>query len=373
MSEQSFYYSKNPNVESDPITWNFALLGNNLVFTSDNGVFSKHTVDYGSRVLVNHINYDLIPDGKLLDMGTGYGPIGISIAKAFPDRQIDMIDVNEVALALAKKNADANRVDNVHIFESNIYEAITDQYAAIVTNPPVRAGKKVVDAMISGAVDHLVDGGTLTVVLQKKQGAPSAKKLMTELFGDCQILKRDKGYYILQSIKKSWGFEMFQADSRFMKAALIEANKAYLIGEVPIGAVVVHDGTIVGRGHNLREHLNDGTAHAEILAIQEACRTLRSWRLIDCDLYVTIEPCLMCAGAIINSRIENVCFGSRDPKAGATRSLYAVLEDSRLNHQVNVVEGLYADAASRIMKDFFKAARKKRKNKAGNSESFKLW
>ena len=367
MTEQSFYYSKNPNVESDPVTWNFALLGNNLVFTSDNGVFSKHTVDYGSRVLVNNIDYDRIPQGKLLDMGTGYGPIGISIAKAFPDRQIDMVDVNQVALELAKKNAAANRVDNVRVFASNIYESITEKYAAIITNPPVRAGKKVVDEMLSGAVNHLVANGTLTVVLQKKQGAPSAKKLMTQLFGNCEILKRDKGYYILQSIQKLWGFKMFQADSRFMQAAMVEAQKAYLIGEVPIGAVVVHNGAIVGRGHNLREHLNDGTAHAEILAIEEACQALHSWRLIDCSLYVTIEPCLMCAGAIISSRIDNVCFGSRDPKAGATKSLYAVLEDSRLNHQVNVVEGLLGNEASQIMKDFFKAARKKRKNRAGNS------
>lgn len=202
MTDNSFYYSKNPDVESKPITWDFSLLGNNLTFTSDNGVFSKHTVDYGSRVLVKNINYGIIPDGKLLDMGTGYGPIGISIAKAFPECQIDMVDVNELALELAKKNAADNQVKNVHIFESNIYEAISEKYAAIFTNPPVRAGKKVVDEMISGAVDHLIDDGTLTVVLQKKQGAPSAKKLMADLFGNCKILKRDKGYYILQSVKK---------------------------------------------------------------------------------------------------------------------------------------------------------------------------
>ena len=203
MTDNSFYYSKNPDVESKPITWNFSLLGNNLTFTSDNGVFSKHTVDYGSRVLVKNIKYDIIPAGRLLDMGTGYGPIGISIAKAFPKREIDMVDVNELALDLAKKNANDNQVNNVHIFESDIYEAVKDTYDAIFTNPPVRAGKKVVDGMISGAVDHLIAKGTLTVVLQKKQGAPSAKKLMTQLFGNCTILKRDKGYYILQSIKES--------------------------------------------------------------------------------------------------------------------------------------------------------------------------
>ncbi|APR08144.1 Ribosomal RNA small subunit methyltransferase C [Lentilactobacillus parabuchneri] len=203
MTDNSFYYSKNPDVESNPLTWNFSLLGNNLVFTSDNGVFSKHTVDYGSRVLIDYVDYDRIPAGKILDMGTGYGPIGIAIAKAFPKRQVDMVDVNEVALALAKKNAAANQVDNVKIFESNIYDAVSDSYAAIITNPPVRAGKQVVEQMISGARDHLVLDGTLTVVLQKKQGAPSAKKLMTQVFGNCQILKRDKGYYILQSIQKS--------------------------------------------------------------------------------------------------------------------------------------------------------------------------
>lgn len=373
MTDNSFYYSKNPDVESNPLTWNFSLLGNNLVFTSDNGVFSKHTVDYGSRVLIDYVDYDRIPAGKILDMGTGYGPIGIAIAKAFPKRQVDMVDVNEVALALAKKNAVANQVDNVKIFESNIYDAVSDSYAAIITNPPVRAGKQVVEQMISGARDHLVLDGTLTVVLQKKQGAPSAKKLMTQVFGNCQILKRDKGYYILQSIQKSWGWIMFQADVQYMKAALVEAQKAFLIDEVPIGAVVIHNGDIIGRGHNLREHLNDGVAHAEIMAIEEACGALNSWRLVDCDLYVTIEPCLMCSGAIINSRIDNVCFGARDPKAGAVRSLYTVLEDSRLNHRVNVIEGLLSDQCSQIMKAFFRAARQKRKNISGNSKWITLW
>ncbi|MFD1123996.1 tRNA adenosine(34) deaminase TadA [Lentilactobacillus raoultii] len=152
-------------------------------------------------------------------------------------------------------------------------------------------------------------------------------------------------------------------DEKFMTAALDEAKKAYLIGEVPIGAVIVKDNQIIGRGHNLREHLHDGVAHAEILAIEEACRYLRSWRLIDCELYVTIEPCLMCSGAIINSRISRVVYGARDPKAGAARSLYQVLEDSRLNHRVTVSEGILQTACSQIMKKFFKAARKRKKQK----------
>lgn len=150
-------------------------------------------------------------------------------------------------------------------------------------------------------------------------------------------------------------------ETNYMELALKEAQKAALIGEVPIGAVVVYQGQVIGWGHNLREHLEDATAHAELLAIQEACRYLNSWRLVDCDLYVTIEPCLMCAGTIVNSRIRRVYFGARDPKAGATKSLYEALEDSRLNHQVEVHEGLLADEAGQVMRDFFRAARKRKK------------
>ncbi|MFD1123997.1 class I SAM-dependent methyltransferase [Lentilactobacillus raoultii] len=201
MNHDQFYYSTHPDVESEPITWEYTLLGRNFVFTSDNGVFSKHRVDYGSRVLIANFDYHDLPAGKILDMGTGYGPIGLAIAMVQPKRTVDMVDVNEIALALAVKNAQVNHLDNVHIFASDVYSNITDDYAAIVTNPPVRAGKKVVDAMISGAIDHLKPTGTLTVVLQKKQGAPSTKKLMTRLFGNCEIVKRDKGYYILKSVK----------------------------------------------------------------------------------------------------------------------------------------------------------------------------
>ena len=101
----------------------------------------------------------------------------------------------------------------------------------------------------------------------------------------------------------------------YMEEALFEADQAGLIGEVPIGAVIVHDGKIVGRGHNLREHANDATLHAEVRAIEEACATLKSWRLEDCQLYVSIEPCLMCSGAIINARIPEVFYGARDPRS----------------------------------------------------------
>ncbi|WP_268912791.1 class I SAM-dependent methyltransferase [Lentilactobacillus sp. SPB1-3] len=202
MTDNQFYYSEHPDVVSDPQKWNFTLLGNNISFTSDNGVFSKKTVDYGSRVLIDNIDYDKIPQGHILDLGCGYGPIGLAIAKKFPERHVDMVDVNELALSLARQNATDNGITNVNIFTSNVYENVTDQYAAIITNPPVRAGKDVVDSMIAEAKAHLLADGTLTIVLQKKQGAPSAKKLMEKTFGNADILKRDKGYYIVQSINE---------------------------------------------------------------------------------------------------------------------------------------------------------------------------
>lgn len=148
---------------------------------------------------------------------------------------------------------------------------------------------------------------------------------------------------------------------KYMQAAIKEARQAEILGEVPIGAVIVHDGQIIGRGHNMREKFQDVTYHAEMLAIMEACTTLGSWRLEDCDLYVTLEPCIMCSGAIINARIKNVYYGAKDPKAGAVDSLYHLLSDQRLNHQVNVESGLRGAECSRMLKDFFRAIRKKKK------------
>jgi tRNA(adenine34) deaminase len=148
---------------------------------------------------------------------------------------------------------------------------------------------------------------------------------------------------------------------KYMQAAIDEAHQAGLLNEVPIGAVVVHDGKIIGRGHNMREHFQDVTYHAEMLAIMEACETLGSWRLEDCDLYVTLEPCIMCSGAIINSRIANVYYGAPDPKAGAVDSLYHLLNDQRLNHQVAVHHGIMKDECSQMLKNFFRAIRKRKK------------
>lgn len=152
--------------------------------------------------------------------------------------------------------------------------------------------------------------------------------------------------------------DRLSTDELFMKEALKEAQKAAAKGEVPIGAVVVREGKIIGRGHNLRESLNDPTAHAEIIAIKKAARKFKNWRLNGCTLYVTVEPCLMCAGAIVLARLEKVVYGAKDPKAGAVSSLYEVLDDRRLNHRVKEVKGgILEEECAAILKEFFKDLR----------------
>jgi tRNA(adenine34) deaminase len=147
-------------------------------------------------------------------------------------------------------------------------------------------------------------------------------------------------------------------DEYFMDEALKLARQAAAIGEVPIGAVVVKDGQIIGRGYNRREIDNDPLAHAELLAVHEASKHLGAWRLIGCTLYVTLEPCVMCAGALVNARIDRLVFGAKDPKAGAVSSLMNVCSDPRLNHRVKNIEGgVRGVEASALLSQFFKALR----------------
>jgi tRNA(adenine34) deaminase len=143
----------------------------------------------------------------------------------------------------------------------------------------------------------------------------------------------------------------------FMQEALAEAQLALASGEVPIGAVVVLDGKIIGRGHNLREANNDPTAHAEILAIQEAAKHLNRWRLTNATLYVTLEPCPMCAGAIVNARLQRLVFGAYDPKAGAVTSLMNLVQDKRLNHFVEVYDGICQRECTELLQGFFQELR----------------
>ncbi len=147
-------------------------------------------------------------------------------------------------------------------------------------------------------------------------------------------------------------------DEQGMQAALREARASLFEDEVPVGCVIVHDGLIVGRGHNRVERLNDATAHAEIVAIGAASSTLGSWRLTDCTLYVTLEPCAMCAGAIVLSRMGRLVYGAADPKAGACGSVLDVIHERRLNHRVDMTTGVLAEECGGLLKDFF--ARKRR-------------
>jgi len=146
-----------------------------------------------------------------------------------------------------------------------------------------------------------------------------------------------------------------------MQQALVEAETAARLGEVPIGAVVVRGCEVIGRGYNLREASNDPTTHAEMIAIRQASATLDSWRLLECTLYVTLEPCVMCMGAIILARIPRLVFACRDPRAGAVGSIYDFSRDERFNHRVEVTEGVLANECSELLSGFFQALRARKK------------
>ena len=151
---------------------------------------------------------------------------------------------------------------------------------------------------------------------------------------------------------------MYKDDYYFMDRALKQAQLAYKKGEVPVGAVVVKDGEIISRGYNLRENTNDPTAHAELIAMKKASKKLDSWRLTGCTLYVTLEPCPMCSGVIVNSRIDRVVFGAYDQKAGCCTTLYHLCNDERFNHRAEILGGVNEEKCAKILSDFFKEKRK---------------
>ena len=156
----------------------------------------------------------------------------------------------------------------------------------------------------------------------------------------------------------------------FMRQAIEEANKAKSIGEVPIGAIIVKNGKIIARAHNLREKIQLSNAHAEMLAITSANEVLGSWRLEECTMYVTLEPCPMCAGAIVQSRIPTVVYGAKDPKGGCCGTIYNLLEEQRFNHQCEVISGILEEECGQLLSDFFRELRqKKRQLRVDNKES----
>lgn len=199
MSEH--YYSNKPQTESKPRQWKFTLLGHVFTFETDAGVFSKSEVDFGSRVLIDTFEMPEV-DGDVLDVGCGYGPIGLSIAKANPERFVHMMDINTRAIALATKNAQVNGVQNVRIFESDGLAAVGDvKAAAILTNPPIRAGKETIFRFYDESYEKLAQGGELWIVIQKKQGAPSTVSHLEEKFSEVEVVEKKKGYWIIKAKK----------------------------------------------------------------------------------------------------------------------------------------------------------------------------
>src|SRR5699024_6969650 len=198
------YYSSKPSSESHRETIEVNLSGRKFSFVTDAGVFSKKRVDLGSEVLATTAANVAFPEGNLLDVGCGYGAIGLYLAKAFPNRQIEMVDINERAVLLAKENAKLNAIENVEIYASNLFEQVeSQQFAGIISNPRIRAGKKVVQQILEEAYDYLIPEGKLLIVIQKKQGAPSARKKMEEVFGNVKRIALEKGYWVLASTRES--------------------------------------------------------------------------------------------------------------------------------------------------------------------------
>ena len=199
MSEH--YYTKNPGVKSNPNKIVADLRGQQLQFTTDSGVFSKKEVDFGSKLLIESFEEPEV-EGDIVDAGCGYGPIGISLASEFSNRRFYMLDINERATELAMNNAIKNRVHNVTVMTSDQLSAVRDQrFASVLTNPPIRAGKDVVHGIFEDAHHVLKERGTLWVVIQKKQGAPSAVTKLEEMFEHVETVVKKKGYYILKAVK----------------------------------------------------------------------------------------------------------------------------------------------------------------------------
>ncbi|MGG1877887.1 class I SAM-dependent methyltransferase [Paenibacillus cisolokensis] len=194
------YYSNQPETAHDRKELSAILRGHNFRFISDAGVFSKGGVDYGSKVLIEAM--EVRPDASVLDVGCGYGPIGLAAAKLAAAGHVTMIDINSRAVELAKENASRNGITNVTVMESDLFAAVKgQQFDVILTNPPIRAGKETVFAIFEEAWHHLRDNGELWIVIQKKQGAPSAKAKLESLFKKVEEVTKDKGYRIFKATK----------------------------------------------------------------------------------------------------------------------------------------------------------------------------
>ena len=196
------YFENNNQLKSEIRELSYYIQGTIIHFLSDNGVFSKDNIDFGSSLLIQTMIefVEIHTQEEFLDVGCGYGTIGLTIAKLFPKIHMDMIDVNLRALNLARQNKNRNFIENAEIFASDAYENIHKKYAMIISNPPIRAGKKVVHTIVVGAKEHLKLGGSVWCVIQKKQGAPSLIKALEESFSEVHIRSKEKGYYVIQAV-----------------------------------------------------------------------------------------------------------------------------------------------------------------------------
>lgn len=194
------YYTNRPGAAHDEQQFSFVLRGFELLFYTDAGVFSRDRIDFGSVLLIE--NMQIAPHARVLDVGCGYGPIGLTAAKLAAQGRVTMIDVNERAVDLARRNAERNGVQNVDIRVSDVYSAVKGEtFDVILTNPPIRAGKEIVHRIFTEGYELLADGGEMWVVIQKKQGAPSAMKKLQETYREVEEVDRSKGYFIIRAVK----------------------------------------------------------------------------------------------------------------------------------------------------------------------------
>ena len=195
------YYTNNPTTESRQKIINSTIANENLKFYTDNGVFSKESVDFGTKTMLESFNTEK-EDAKVADIGCGYGVISIFLAKKYPTFKFTMVDVNNRVLELSKKNIELNNINNeVEVLESSSFDNVEGNFDIVLTNPPIRAGKKIVHKIMIDSYEHLNAQGELWVVIQKKQGMASCKKLLEETFSRVEIVAKNKGYYILKAVK----------------------------------------------------------------------------------------------------------------------------------------------------------------------------
>ena len=195
------YYTNNPTTESREKIINSTIANENLKFYTDNGVFSKESVDFGTKTMLESFNTEK-EDAKVADIGCGYGVISIFLAKKYPTFKFTMVDVNNRVLELSKKNIELNNINNeVEVLESSSFDNVEGNFDIVLTNPPIRAGKKIVHKIMIDSYEHLNAQGELWVVIQKKQGMASCKKLLEDTFSRVEVVTKNKGYYILKAVK----------------------------------------------------------------------------------------------------------------------------------------------------------------------------